>query len=185
MDPTDFLNVQNFLQNSTLFDAHGILRSNRFMVLLNTPNVFKGAKTSDWLEWQVLNAFCPDITVDVDSIEVNALPFYYLKSRADQELEIGFLDSASLIVRSFFYNWINAGFNQITRKRAYIDEISAGQMKIFPLDHKGEAVRADVLYDVFPVSVSSIDYDLQSENQFIKTSVKFVARYHTIELITV
>jgi hypothetical protein len=183
METAEFLNIQSFLQNSTLFDTHGILRSNRFMVLLNTPAAFNQGRSPDWLEWQVLNVYCPDITIDTESIEVNALPFYYLKSRTDQDLEIGFLDSADLVVRSFFYKWINAGFNQISRKRAYIDDIAAGQMKIFPLDSVGKAVRADVLYCVFPVSVSSIDYDLSAENQFIKTSVKFVARYHTVELL--
>jgi hypothetical protein len=154
------------------------------MILLDIPAKFKGSKTGDWLEWQVLNAYCPDITVETEAIEVNALPFYYLKSRTDQQLEIGFLDSSDLTVRAFFYDWINAGFDLITRKRVYIDDISSEKMKIFPLDYKGRATRADVLYHVFPVAISSIDYDLQSENQFVKTSVKFIFRYHTCESIT-
>jgi hypothetical protein len=177
----NFTNVGTFSERSTLNDQHGLLRQNRFVVLLNAPTAFDKFKGNGWLEWQVLNFNCPNITMDVDSMEVNGWSHYYLKGRSDSEFEITFLESSDLILRYFFFEWMKAGFNHVTGRRNYISEVQAHEMKIAPLNYKGDAVRADCFYGVFPIDVNSLDYDVTTEDTMLKTTVKFKYIFHTVE----
>jgi len=177
-----FTHIDNFANRSSLYDGQGILRPNRFVCLLNAPPM-EGLTHNGWLEWQVMNFNCPSIAVDLDSMEINSWPHYYIKGRTDTEFEITFLESADLTLRYFFYSWMNQGFNQITGIRRYIKDVQADVMKVMPLNFQGESVRADCFYGVFPIEINSLDYDMAAEDTLLKTNVKFKYIFHTVESV--
>lgn len=171
-----FFDPNNWLQNSSLADEHGLLKANRFMCLINSP-----LNNNDWLEWQVLSVNTPNFNFEMGNMEINGQSRYYVKTRSDNTLTVTFLESADLSVRTFFYDWMNFGFNQETGKRMYMDEFKASDFKVVALDWKGDGIRCDTFRDVFPTAINSLDYDLTSENSFLKIEVTFQFRFHVIE----
>lgn len=179
-DWLNFLDVDKFIENSALQDGNGLLRPNRFLCLLNAPKI-PMLGDNGWLEWQVLSVSCPNIGLDTESMEVNSWPHYYLKTRNDTDFTITFLETAEMTVRTFFYSWMNYGFNQMSGRRSYIDDVEAKEMKVIPLNWKGEGIKADCFYGVFPIDISGIEYDFGTDDTMLKTTVKFRFMFHTVE----
>ena len=187
IDLRRYASNSNFWNNSTLQDKYGILRQSRFVCLLNAPEKlagqFKDLKGNGWLEWQVLAVSCPDVMISTQEMEINGWPRYYLETRRDADLSITFMESSNLIVRTFFYAWMNAGYNQIKMHRNYIEDVEAKEMKIIPITHDNRGVRADVFRGVFPYQINNLDYNMESGEGILKTEVKFKYLFHTLENI--
>lgn len=183
MDLRHFLNINKFLENSVIGTKTnaGILRQNKFMCLLHAPSKYMPQlKDNGWLEWNVLSVDCPNISVSTEFVEVNSHIHYYLKSREDSDLSITFIDDANLSLRNFFYTWINEGFNHKKMARSYIDDCCAEDMLVIPLSHDGIGKMCDKFEKVFPYEINSLDYDFASEDAYLKTTVKFKYRFHTV-----
>lgn len=191
MDLKEKVLIQNFLNNSLLSNEQGILRANRFVCIIDLPLIDKASatynsiKNSELLMWHCFSANCPDYAIDIESTEVNSWNRLYFKSRTDQDLELTFFETADLKLRSFFAAWIDEGYNNVTMSRRYIKEIEAKSLKIIPINGNSIGVKSDIFWDVVPSSVNSLDFDVSAENSYLKTSVKFKYRFHTIDNVNV
>jgi hypothetical protein len=174
-------------ENSTLSDGQGLPFTNRFVCLLNAPKTSE-LKTNGWLELQVLSADVPNFNIEPTEIELNGARRFYFKGRGDGELGITFLDTPDLLLRRFFFAWMQRAISVDEVKgvsRGYMNEYmpNPSEFVIFPLDYKGNARYADRFTNVFPYDISGIQYNYAQAGEVIKTTVKFKYMYHYLTQI--
>lgn len=183
-----WLNVDWVREHSTISNGLGIPLINRFACFLNAPR--KGGvdkelfKHNGWLEMQVLSVDCPNFGIDPVEQELNGAKRFYFKGRDDADLGITFLESPSLLLRRFFYDWMQSAVTVDSSgvRRGYMAEYmpTPSEFIMFPLDYKGQATYCDRFINVFPYDVSGISYNYAEAGEVIKTTVKFKYMYHHI-----
>lgn len=170
-------------ENSTISDNQGLPFTDRFVCLLNAP---KGELTRNgWLELQVLSVEVPNINIDPIEIELNGARRFYFKGRGDSELSITFLETPDLLLRRFFYAWIQMAIDISEDggvKRSYMSDYMPvpSEFIIFPLNYKGTARWADRFINIFPFDISGISFNFGQSGEVLKTTVKFKYMYHHI-----
>lgn len=192
MDFKNFLDIDWVAEQSTLANNLGIPLSNRFVCLLNAPKILtdgavntQGAQLSKngWLEIQVISVDCPDISLESAELELDGKKRFYFKGRSDGDLTIGFLESPDLIVRRFFYTWMQYALDVQDKGkvvRHYMNEFTASDMIVAPLDFNGQAHYGDRFLKVFPVKINSLQYNYSNDNDVIKTEVTFKYVIHRV-----
>lgn len=180
-DYSNFINIETIKQQSSIADDIGIPTLNRFVCLLNAPPDSKGFKNNGWLEYQAIEVVCPNFGLaEGQSVELNGVKRYYFMGRNDPDLEITFLETPDLLLRRFFYDWLqlaaNVSANGVVRH--YLEEYSASEFLVFPLDFQGRGYIADKFINVFPYDISSVNYNYSRNNDVIKTTVKFKYMFH-------
>lgn len=179
-----WLNVDWIKNNSTLADAQGIPLTNRWVCLLNAPKTKSGIFSKNgWLELQVLSAECPNFGIDPVELELNGARRFFFKGRTDSDLSITFLDTPDLLLRRFFYDWMNLAVSVTERTgviRHYMDTYmpSPSEFLMFPLDYAGQGRICDRFVKVFPYDISGISYNYAQAGEVIKTTVKFKYMFH-------
>ena len=183
MDLQNFLNIDWVAEQSTLANNLGIPLSNRFACLLNAPPAIPELKNNGWLEIQVVSVDCPDISLETSDIELDGKKRFYFKGRSDGDLSISFLESPDLLIRRFFYAWMKYALNINEMGgviRHYMDEFTASDMIVAPLDFEGKAHYGDRFLKVFPVKIDSMSYDYSADNAILKTTVSFKYVLHQV-----
>lgn len=180
-----WLNADWIKENSSIGDNQGLPFTDRFVCLLNAP---KGKlRKNGWLELQVMSVELPSFNIDPAELELNGARRFYFTKRGDTELSITFLETPDLLLRRFFYTWmqlaIDASENGV--KRGYMSDYmpSPSEFVIFPVDFKGTASYADRFVNVFPYDISSISYNFAQAGELLKTTVKFKYMYHYLTSI--
>lgn len=180
-DYSQFLDIDLIKNQSSIADNLGIPTLNRFACLLNAPPGYAYFKNNGWLEFQVLDVNCPSIALqEGQSIELNGVKRYYFMGRNDSDLEITFLETPDLLLRRFFYNWINLAANVSSAGviRRYLNEYTCKEIVIFPLDYAGRGYFADKFVNVFPYDISANTYSYGRAGDILKTTVKFKSMFH-------
>lgn len=176
-----WLTVEWAKAKSSLADNTGIPLINRFCCYLNAPTTLG---KNGWLEMQVLSVDVPNIGIDPVEQELNGVKRYYFKGRNDADLGITFLETPSLKLRKFFFQWLQLAINISDSGvvRNYMQDYmpTPCDFFIFPLNFEGKGVNCDRFTNVFPYDISSISYNLGEPNEVIKTTVKFKYMYHHI-----
>ena len=176
-----FLNVDWIKYQSTLSDSQGIPLINRWVCLLNAPKGGNFSKNG-WLELQVLSADVPNFGINSEELELNGARRMYFKNRNDAELGITFLETPDLLLRRFFFAWMQLAvdIDQHGTLRHYMEEYmpKPSEFLIFPLDYKGNATYCDRFINVFPYDISGISYNYAQAGEVIKTTVKFKYMFH-------
>ena len=194
-DPTtydyhQFLDVDIIKTQSSIADNLGIPTLNRFVCLLNGPPT--GSKygrllnDNGFLEFQVTKVDCPNIGIEPGSdLELNGVRRFWFKGRNDADLSISFLDTPDLLLRRFFYAWLQMAVEVSTAGalRGYLEEYVAKEFLVFPLDQYGHGHYSDKFTEIFPYDISSINYDYGRDNEIIETTVKFKFLFHYINKI--
>jgi hypothetical protein len=184
-----WLNIDWVRQHSTLANDLGLPLVNRFACFLNAPKYSEQDpemfKHNEWLEMQVMSADVPNIGIEAVEQELNGTRRFYFKGRNDDDLGITFMESPSLTLRRFFYNWMQLAIDISEKngvKRKYMDKYmpSPSEFLIFPLDYKGQASYCDRFINVIPYDISGISYNYAEAGEVIKTTVKFKYMYHHI-----
>jgi hypothetical protein len=178
-DYTEHLHIDNFISNSGLNSQYGLLRPNRFICKIGTAT----RTIPKDMQWDVLEFQCPGISLSLGESEVDAHMHYYLKTRSDTELSIVFLETADLKIRKFWHDFMKDGFDHENQKRNYIEKISIRDMKIIPIDSKGYGKYCDYFDKVFPFEISELQYNMESEDSILKTTVKFKYSFHKVQAV--
>lgn len=178
-----FLDADWIKENSASFkNGNGLPFTNRFVCLLNAPSSNE-LKNNAWLELQVLSADVPNFSIEPTELELNGARRFFFKGRGDGELGITFLDTPGLLLRRFFYEWMEKAI-RIDQgsgvRRGYMNEYmpSPSEFIIFPLDYEGKSTFADRFTNVFPYDISGVSYNYAQAGEVIKTTVKFKYMYH-------
>jgi hypothetical protein len=181
-DYTKFLDIKNFVDNSSVNDNSGItnsglLRLNRFIGIMDKKTFTNSAdvtKNDDFLVWNLFKVSCPSLKIGVVTKEVDAIPRYYFKTWEYDDLSISYLESANMIIRHYFYSWMSFALNARTFERHYYDDVKANQFIIYPLGNNGESDMIEVFHDIVPISIDSVDFDVSDDgNAVALTTVKF------------
>jgi hypothetical protein len=180
-----WLNADWIKENSSIGDNQGLPFTDRFVCLLNAP---KGELSKNgWLELQVMNVEVPSFNIDPTEIELNGARRFYFKSRGDSEMSITFLETPDLLLRRFFYAWMQKAIDISDKgvKRGYMSEYMPipSEFVIFPLNYKGTARYADRFVNVFPYDISGISFNYGQAGEILKTTVKFKYMFHYITSI--
>lgn len=184
----NILNIESFLNKSFISNSiNGILRSNRFRVEINPPEMLLKQNSSNIVEkltYNVLSISCPQISMDLGNAEINTWFKYYYKGRTDSDLSISFLESSDLEIRRFFESWIRLGFDPITKIRKYIDDISKGtSIILYPLGNNTNPEYAEIFEEIFPYEINNLEFNYSEDNSILKTEVKFKFIFHYIEKV--
>ena len=179
-----WLNIDWIKNNSTLSDNKGIPLLNRFVCLLNAPS--KGGTTkfakNGWLELQVLSVDIPNFSIEPVEQELNGTKKFYFKGRGDSDLGITFLETPDLLLRRFFYAWMQMAIDisESGVKRNYMADYmpTPSEFFILPLDFMGKPRYGDRFINIFPYDISGISYNYAEAGEVIKTTVKFKYMYH-------
>jgi len=180
-----WLNADWIKENSSIGDNQGLPFTDRFVCLLNAP---KGnLRKNGWLELQVMSVELPSFNIEPSELELNGARRFYFTKRGDTELSITFLETPDLLLRRFFYSWmqlaIDVSDNGVTR--GYMSDYMPipSEFVIFPVDFNGTARYADRFVNVFPYDISSISYNFAQAGELLKTTVKFKYMYHYLTSI--
>jgi hypothetical protein len=176
-----WLDVDWIKENSTINDNQGLPFTDRFVCLLNAPG--GELKKNGWLELQVMSVELPNFGIDPTEQELNGAKRFYFKGRSDSELSITFMETPDLLLRRFFYAWLQKAIdiNETSGvRRSYMNEYmpSPSEFIIFPLNYKGTASYADRFVNIFPYDISGISYNYGQAGELLKTTVKFKYMYH-------
>jgi hypothetical protein len=180
-DYKQFIDIDIIKEQSSIADALGIPTLNRFVCLLNAPPGHAQFKNNGWLEFQVLDVTCPNFGLaEGSTVELNGIKRYYFMGRNDIDLEITFLETPDLLLRRFFYNWLQLAANVSSAGviRNYLEDYVAKEFLIFPLDYKGRGYMADKFINVFPYEVGNLSYGYGKNNDVLKTTIKFKSMFH-------
>lgn len=191
-----FLDIETIKVQSSIADNLGIPSLNRFVCLLNAPpskskddkgSIYKKLLSDNgFLEFQVLRVDCPNIGIEPGSeLELNGVRRFWFKGRNDSDLSVTFLETPDLLLRRFFYAWIQLAVEVSTEGalRGYLNEYVAQEFLVFPLDQYAHGHYCDKFIKVFPYDISSINYDYGRDNDIIETTVKFKFMFHYINKI--
>jgi len=178
-----FINIEEFKTKSTISDHHGIPLSNRFVCLMNAPTNKTNLKQNGWLEFQVASVELPNIGINPVELELNGARRFNFTNRTDSELSITFYETPDLLLKRFFYSWMQEALsvseqNGVVRK--YMSEYmpSPSEFLIFPLNYNGDAYYCDRFINIFPYDISGISYNYSRGGEIIQTTVKFKYMYH-------
>jgi hypothetical protein len=179
-----WLNVDWIKEQSTLSDNQGLPFLNRWVCLLNAPSTTQTTRNG-WLELQVLAAECPNFGIEPTELELNGARRFVFKGRNDSELSITFLDTPDLLLRRFFYAWMNMAITisqEVGVKRDYMKNYMPNpcEFMLFPLDYAGNGRYCDRFTHVFPYDISGISYNYAQAGEVLKTTVRFKYMYHSI-----
>ncbi len=181
-DYSNFLDIERIKLESSISDNLGLPFINRFACFLNGPEVsYTEFKSNGWLEFQVMDVTCSNFTLKSGSdYELNGARRYYFQGRDDSDLEITFLDTSDLLIRRFFFWWLNlaADVTEYGVTRRYMSEYVSKEFLVVPLDYRGYGYYADKFTEIFPYDISSITYSYGRNNDILKTTVKFKYMYH-------
>lgn len=179
----NFIDIEYFKNYSTISDDHGIPLANRFVCLLNAPKSDK-FKQNGWLELQVASAELPSISIDPTELELNGAKRFFFKGRTDADLSITFYETPDLLLRRFFFSWMQDAVKVTTEGvvRHYMSEYmpSPSEFLLFPLNYKGDAYYCDRFINIFPYDISGVSYNYSRAGEIIQTTVKFKYMYHYI-----
>lgn len=184
----NFINIEEFKLKSTVNDNHGLPLANRFVCLLNAPNKDR-FKNNGWLEFQVASVELPSITIDPVDVELNGARRFFFKGRTDADLSITFYETPDLLLRRFFFSWLQDAFKVDAvsgARRSYMSEYmpEPSEFLIFPLNFNGDAYYGDRFINAFPYDISGISYNYSRAGEVIQTTVKFKYTFHHITSIT-
>lgn len=182
-----FVKPENFITKSFIgTSSSGLLRTNRFVVgVYPGPGGFKfSSNMHETLLWNAMSVSCPGVDVEFGEGELNGIRRSYMKTRADSDLEISFLDTPDMTIRRFFESWISHGV-YITGdgrnvRRRYITKLY-GTITVAPLTAMGNTYYQDSFSLAFPYSINNIEYNMANDNEVHKTTVKFKYTIHRIE----
>lgn len=161
-------------------DVGGIPFTNRFLFEINAP---ASLGSNGFLEFQVISADIPNISIDPTELELNGAKRFVFKGRIDSDLGITFLDTPQLDVRRFFYRWLQMAITVsegVGTKRSYMEDYTASEFSVFQLDNRGNATWGDRFINIFPYDISNISFNYAQGGEVLKTTVKFKYMYHTI-----
>lgn len=181
-----FLNIDLIKNQSSIADNLGIPTLNRFVCLLNAPPKNSLLSDNGFLEFQVIRVDCPNIGIEPGSeLELNGVRRFWFKGRNDADLSVTFLETPDLVLRRFFFAWMQLAVNVSSEGalRGYLEEYIAKEFLIFPLDQSGRGHYNDKFINIFPYDINSINYDYGRDNEIIETTVKFKYMFHYINKI--
>lgn len=185
MDLKQFLDIDQFINNTTLSDNLGVPLVNRFVCLLNAPKFGGDSDKNGWLEFQVLSVDCPGISIETNTMDLNGVQRFNFKGRSYDDLMITFMETSELTLRNFFFQWMNKAVNVTDSgvKRSYLNDIVASNFVVAPLDFKGVVRRVDRFEKVFPIKIQDINYNYGTAGEMVKTTVTFKYMFHRIDNI--
>ena len=175
----DFSNPLIFISNSNLFK--GLQYQQNYRVKINKPPAdFPSELLTEELTWNAIEVSTPGVTLGVTGANINGRPVYYAQERADQDLQITFLEDASLSCRRFFEGWMQLMFNPFDKLREYPLFFQSDNVTISSTNPSGKIEYEDIFIDVFPFQISDINYN-KSGNEITKTAVSFKFRTHILK----
>lgn len=183
-DYSNFLDIEKIKLESSISDNLGLPFVNRFACFLNGPA--RGhfpLSDNGWLEFQVMDVQCSNFTLKSGAdYELNGARRYFFQGRDDNDLEITFLETSDMLIRRYFYYWMNLAVNVYYGglTRGYMSEYVSEEFVVVPLDFRGVGYFADKFLNVFPYDISSIPYSYSRNGDIIKTTVKFKFMYHHV-----
>lgn len=155
-------------------------RPNRFSIELNPPSFLLsdlGFTNIDLTNWLAQTATIParnqgEITLKYHGMELK-LPGDYSK----ENLSITFLNDYGFVGRFLFESWMEFGVQKVGDTNERINgllSIMDSSIVVKQLGRNPEDVLASYrFFNVFPVSISSIDLDMSSSDQVEKFTVGF------------
>lgn len=187
---TPYTSIDYFVQNSFLGkappnDTQGFLKPSRFGIKFTLPNGIFGANNKqiieDFLTDNVESIDIPSITLTENQVALR----HQLTDRTTQDITAVFFESPGMSIKHAMWTWINTAIQRDSDianfSRKYLDEIS-GQLEIIPILRDGEIATRTHKFDyVFPISTNPFQFNIGTDNEIGKMTVRFKYRYHTID----
>ena len=179
-DFSKHLDPSNFISSSSMQSPDGLTNKSRFLAEMSLKDPIDAFFESDeLLRWNVLSASVPGVDMAVSSTIINQRPRYFGTERADQDVQLTFLESADMPMRRGFDKWIGMIWDSFTGVRLYPDQYSIESLKVWSLSSFGEGVYYDEFQGVFPYNIADLDWDTAGY-ETVPTVVKFKYRAHVV-----
>jgi len=180
-DYKQFLDPSEFIANAAISSRHGLSKKHLFVAEIPDmiPSIMEGMSTFD-LTWNALSASVPGVDLGISCTIINQRPRYYGTERADQDLQITYLESSDMPIRRLFDRWIGLIWDPFTGIRNYPDDYTVESLKVSSLNGQGEQAYFDEFTRVFPYNVADLDWETGSHD-LVATVVKFKFSVHTIK----
>ncbi len=193
----------------------GILRNNRFDVIVNPPDILSGSTIvtaaggsssgdiSRLLKFRAEQFKAPGISLDTKPINRYGMGTYqkmpYSASYTDNS--ITFLSDGYGNMWNFWYQWIDSifnfagndqapgsvigGFNTLPSYQLEYKDRYATTISVIIYNEAGQQVQKINMYDAFPISINDVDLNWGMKNQPLKVTVGISFKEFTIEKSTV
>lgn len=178
--PKNPLDPANFLSSSSMLSDNGLANKSRFLVEIPLSGDIEKFFNMDFLRWNVLSASVPGVDMAVSMTSINQRPRYFGTERADQDVQLTFLESADMPIRRGFDKWIGLIWDPFTGIRQYPDDYTVESMKIWSLSAAGQGVYYDEFQGIFPYNIADLDWDTAGY-EIVPTVVKFKYRTHVVK----
>lgn len=194
---------------------HGILRNNRFDVIVNPPAILSGSTIvtaaggqssgdiSKLLKFRAEQFKAPGVSLDTKPVNRYGVGIYqkmpYSASYTDNS--ITFLSDGYGNMWNFWYQWIDSifnfagndqapgsvigGFNTLPSYKLEYKDRYATTISVIIYNEMGQQVQKVNMYDAFPISINDIDLNWGIKNQALKVTVGISFKEFTIEKSTV
>jgi len=193
----------------------GILRNNRFDVIINPPAILQGSiivngaggvSTGDMsklIKFRAEQFKAPGITLDTKNAYRYGMGPYqkmpYSGSYTDNS--ITFLSDGYGNMWNFWYQWIDSifnfagndsasgssigGFNSLPSYQIEYKDKYATQMSVIIYNEMGQSVQTINMYDAYPISINDVELNWGTKNQPLRLVVGISFKEFTIEKSTV
>ena len=174
------LDPANFIASSSMKSPEGLSNKSRFLAEMTLKAPIDGFfEDIDLLRWNVLSASVPGVDIAMSSTIINQRPRYFGTERADQDVQLTFLESSDMPIRRGFDLWIGMIWDSFTGVRLYPDDYSIESLKVWSLSPIGEGVYYDEFQGVFPYNIADLDWDTAAYDT-VPTVIKFKYRAHVV-----
>mgnify|MGYP003140113792 CR=1 FL=1 len=177
---------------SSFHDNNGYAQPNKYEVLIHQPAKLGGGGNENIFSGMERKSDIREISMRCESVQ---LPGRNLSTGTDsniygptreivegvtyaEDLNMVFQASSGLDERVFFENWQRQAFNEKTWNIGYYKDY-VGTIDIYLLDKQNQRRYGLKIHEAFPATITATDLNYGTNNEIIKTSVKFSFRYWT------
>lgn len=170
--------ITDFVANLT---KNGLARPNRFLVTILPPSSLGFSQDAGrQLQFACEGASIPGATIETHDYRSYDMPVKVPGQKTFENVDLSFRTDRDFTELRFFKRWIDEIYDPNTGDVAYFDEIK-GKVVISVLDNSGISRLKVELKDSYPISMSPVELNWGSNDEYVKLQVSFVYRYLEME----
>ena len=161
--------------------SKGLARANRYETDIYAPNGHPGGAKG-----RNLNLLCNTITMPGHDLEQQTQRFasepateIVTSHKFAGNISATFYLDSNLDTKHWFDKWLEMTFNPITHKAKYYDDYKDGYMDIYQLGADGKRTYGVRCEEVYPATISGIEYSYESTDMIQLLSIEFAYRKWT------
>jgi hypothetical protein len=162
-------------------NAFGVAHAYRFIVQMDLKGLTELTNPEKDKEFwvNISEASVPGMNMTVEGSIINQRQRYHATERADQDLQLTFVESSDMPMRKLFCDWMSLIWNPDTLSRAYPSTYSLDEITVWSFDKALQAHTGDVFKKCFPFNINDLDYKVDTYD-VVSTQVQFKYSAHTV-----